>query len=112
MSLSQPTSSPLTLPPIGRRQIRAADGQHRQPLAATAKRPGKQDVLAPANASATAPYVTIPLAAALTGYSAKAIRRKIECGVWLEGREFRKAPDGHVLISIKGYQQWVERGRV
>ena len=57
-------------------------------------------------------YVTIPLAAALTGYSPKAIRRKIESGVWLEGREFRKAPDGHVLISMKGYQEWVERGRV
>jgi hypothetical protein len=56
-------------------------------------------------------YVTIPVAAAMTGYSAKAIRRKIESGVWLEGREFRRAPDGHVLISVKGYEQWVERGR-
>jgi hypothetical protein len=58
-----------------------------------------------------ADYVTIPVAAALTGYSAKAIRRKIESGVWLEGREFRRAPDGHVLISVKGYELWVERGR-
>lgn len=57
-------------------------------------------------------YVTIPLAATLTGYSPKAIRRKIESGIWLDGREYRKAPDGHVLISMKGYQQWVERGRV
>lgn len=56
-------------------------------------------------------YVTIPIAAAMTGYSAKAIRRKIESGVWLEGREFRRAPDGHVLISVKGYESWVERGR-
>jgi hypothetical protein len=58
-----------------------------------------------------ADYVTIPVAAAITGYSAKAIRRKIEAGVWLEGREFRRAPDGHVLISVKGYELWVERGR-
>lgn len=58
-----------------------------------------------------ADYVTIPVAAAMTGYSAKAIRRKIEAGVWLEGREFRRAPDGHVLISVKGYELWVERGR-
>jgi hypothetical protein len=58
-----------------------------------------------------ADYVTIPVAAAMTGYSAKAIRRKIESGVWLEGREFRRAPDGHVLISVKGYELWVERGR-
>jgi hypothetical protein len=56
-------------------------------------------------------YVTIPVAAAITGYSPKAIRRKIEAGVWLEGREFRRAPDGHVLISVKGYELWVERGR-
>jgi hypothetical protein len=56
-------------------------------------------------------YVTIPVAAAMTGYTPKAIRRKIEAGVWLEGREFRRAPDGHVLISVKGYELWVERGR-
>lgn len=60
---------------------------------------------------AKADYVTIPIAAAITGYSVKAIRRKIEAGVWLEGREFRRAPDGHVLISVKGYELWVERGR-
>lgn len=58
-----------------------------------------------------ADYVTINMAATLTGYSPKAIRRKIESGVWLEGREFRRAPDGHVLISVKGYELWVERGR-
>jgi hypothetical protein len=96
--------------PIARRQVHAPD-RHRQPPAAIAQRLANLDGLGPASVSSTAPYVTIPLAAALTGYSAKAIRRKIECGVWLEGREFRKAPDGHVLISIKGYQQWVERGR-
>lgn len=60
---------------------------------------------------ARADYVTIPIASAITGYSVKAIRRKIEAGVWLEGREFRRAPDGHVLISVKGYELWVERGR-
>jgi hypothetical protein len=59
-----------------------------------------------------ASYVTIPVAAAVTGYSPKAIRRKIESGVWLENREYRKAPDGHVLISLQGYERWVEEGRV
>lgn len=58
---------------------------------------------------APAPYVTVPLAAAITGLSEKAIRRKIEDGKWVEGREYRRAPDGGVFISIKGYQQWVER---
>ncbi|MEO5846028.1 MAG: excisionase [Caldimonas sp.] len=56
-------------------------------------------------------YVTIPLAAALTGYTAKAIRRKIEAGVWIEGREIRRAPDGRILVNVKAYRQWVERGR-
>lgn len=61
---------------------------------------------------AAAPYVTIPLAAAITGLTEKAIRRKIEDGKWVEGREYRRSPDGGVFISVKGYQQWVEKGTV
>lgn len=57
---------------------------------------------------ASAPYVTIELAAAITGYSVKAINRKREDGVWLEGREWIKAPDGRILIIIKGFTKWVE----
>lgn len=86
-----------SLPTRARRHVPAATG------AATA------DALA--IGPPLAPYVTIMVASSITGYSTKAIRRKIEEGVWLEGREFRRAPDGHVLISLKGYQQWVERGR-
>ncbi len=55
-----------------------------------------------------APYVTISLAATITGLTQKAIRRKIEDGKWIEGREFRRSPDGGIFISIKGYMQWVE----
>lgn len=55
-----------------------------------------------------APYVTIERFSQITGYSEKAIRRKIEDGKWLEGREWKKAPDGHVLISVRGYVRWVE----
>lgn len=58
-----------------------------------------------------APYVTVKLASTITGLSEKAIRRKIEEGKWLEGREFRRQ-DGGVYISMKGYAAWVERGRV
>ena len=58
-----------------------------------------------------APYVTIQLASAITGLTEKAIRRKIEEGKWIEGREYHRSPDGGVFISIKGYQQWVEKGR-
>lgn len=57
-----------------------------------------------------APYVTIPLAATITGLTEKAIRRKIEEGKWLEGREYRRSPDGGVFISIKGFTSWLEQG--
>jgi len=56
---------------------------------------------------APAPFVRISLAAVITGYTEKAIRRKIADGVWREGAVWRKAPDGSILISIKGYTEWV-----
>jgi hypothetical protein len=59
---------------------------------------------------APAPYVTVALAAVITGLSEKAIRRKIEDGKWIAGREFVRSPDGGVFISIRGYQAWIERG--
>jgi len=60
---------------------------------------------------APAAYVTIKHAAMITGYSQIAIRRKIEDGKWLEGREWVKAPDGRVLISMRGYERWAEQDR-
>jgi hypothetical protein len=57
---------------------------------------------------AAAPYVTVQLAAAITGLSPKAIYRKIEDGKWVEGREFRRSPDGGIFISLKGYSAWLE----
>jgi len=56
-------------------------------------------------------FVTVQKAAGMTGYTEKAIRRKIEDGVWLEGREYRRAPDGKILISIIGFEAWVVKGR-
>lgn len=53
------------------------------------------------------PYVRIPLAAAGTGLTEKAIRRKIEEGKWLEGREYLRR-DGEIYISVKGFTAWVE----
>ena len=35
-----------------------------------------------------APYVLIPLAAEITGYSRRAIEEKIAKGIWVEGREW------------------------
>lgn len=65
-------------------------------------------VAAPHPLLAPAPYVTVTLFASISGLSEKAIRRKIEDGKWIEGREYRRSPDGGIFISLKGYQQWVE----
>jgi len=55
-------------------------------------------------------YVTIKLASQLTGYTNKAIARKIERGDWPELKLWRHAPDGRVLVDLHGYLRWVERG--
>ena len=53
-------------------------------------------------------YVLLPLAELVTGYTVKAMERKIERGDWEEGRVWRRAPDGRILIDLVGYQKWVE----
>jgi hypothetical protein len=57
---------------------------------------------------APARFVTIPLAAAITGLTASAMRTKISRGFWVEGREYRRAPDGHVFVDLRGFERWVE----
>ena len=87
-----------------------------EPATCESRHAGTQEPLAIGSGShlrsslVPAPYVTIPLAALLTGLTEKAIRRKIEDGKWLDGREYRRSPDGGIFISIKGYQTWIERG--
>lgn len=58
---------------------------------------------------APARFVTIELAATLTGFSPAAIRTKIARGIWLEDRQWIKR-DGRVLIDMRGYESWVELG--
>lgn len=47
----------------------------------------------------------------LSGNTEKAVRRKIEDGVWREGREYRRAPDGRIYVDGMGVQKWIEQGR-
>ena len=54
-------------------------------------------------------YVLLSLASVITGYSVKAIERKIERGDWQEGKVWKRAPDGRVVIDLVGYNKWVER---
>lgn len=53
-------------------------------------------------------FVLLPLFEKLTGYTQKAVRRKIEDGVWVEGREYRRGPDGRIVVDMNGYTRWVE----
>lgn len=53
-------------------------------------------------------YKTIRQFSAESGYTEDAIRTKIRDGIWLEGSVWLKAPDGRILISTEGYNEWVE----
>lgn len=58
----------------------------------------------------SARYVTIALAASMTGLTAGAIRKRIERGQWLEGSEWRRGPDDRIWIDVRGIERWVESG--
>ena len=57
---------------------------------------------------APARYCMIKVASVATGLTEKAIRRKIEDGVWVEKVHYRRAADGHVFIDMRAFEQWVE----
>jgi hypothetical protein len=65
--------------------------------------------LAPSSPVLPARYVLLSLASMITGYSVKAIERKIERGDWQEGKVWKRAPDGRVVIDLVGYNKWVEK---
>jgi hypothetical protein len=46
----------------------------------------------------------------MSGLSEKAINDKIDKGVWAEGREWHRAPDGRRYVDVKGYEAWVGSG--
>lgn len=53
-------------------------------------------------------WVLIPVFCSLTGYTDKAVRAKIETGVWAEGKHYRRAPDGRITMDLQAYYRWVE----
>lgn len=57
---------------------------------------------------AAARYVTVSLAATILGLSEGAIRKRIERGIWLDGKQYRRGPDDRIWIDTKGVEQWVE----
>ncbi len=61
----------------------------------------------PAVLLAPSRFVTVELAATVIGLTAKAIRRKIEDGMWAEGIQYRRAPDGRVYVDLRKFEAWV-----
>jgi hypothetical protein len=59
-------------------------------------------------AIAPARYVLLSLAHEITGYTVRAMQTKIDRGDWHEGKVWRHAPDGRVLIDLVGYEKWVK----
>jgi hypothetical protein len=59
-------------------------------------------------AIAPADYVQIKLFCALTGYTPDAVDKKMRTGVWREGKHYRRAPDGHILLHLPSYYAWAE----
>lgn len=59
-------------------------------------------------AYAHARYVSLAKFEQLTGYTVKAVEKKIESRTWRQGHEYRKAEDGRILIDMEGYYRWVE----
>jgi hypothetical protein len=57
-------------------------------------------------------FVRPRLFAQITGYTVDAVTTKVKRGVWLEGHEFVKAPDGNILIDLKGYEKWAANQRL
>ena len=53
----------------------------------------------------------IPLFCQESGYSEKAVARKIEDGVWVEGCEYVRAPDGRLLIDMDGFNRWARQSQ-
>ncbi len=46
-----------------------------------------------------------------SGWTTDAVYQKIKKGQWIDGREYSKAPDGNIVVSIRGYEAWVSSSR-
>ena len=53
-------------------------------------------------------YVTVNLAAQQRGLSPGAVRKRIQRGLWVEGREWRRGPDGRIWVDNKAVDAWIE----
>lgn len=56
-------------------------------------------------------YVLLPPANLVTGYTVKAMQRKIARGDWQEGKVWRRVPDGRITIDLVGYEKSSDASR-
>ncbi len=61
-------------------------------------------------AVAPARFMSIKGAAAVLGLTEASIRARIARRVWLEGKHYRKAPDGRIFIDLKAIEAWIASG--
>ena len=57
---------------------------------------------------APARYCTIKGAAAAMGLSEGSLRKRLERGIWLENKHWRKSPDGRIWIDMRAVEAWIE----
>lgn len=67
-------------------------------------------IASPSVAVVAARFVLLHLAAAMIGTTKKTLERKIERGVWVEGKHYRKR-DGGIYLDMEAYNRWVEDGK-
>lgn len=57
------------------------------------------------------PHVRLAKFCEDAGWTYRAAENKIAKGVWLEGYEYHRAPDGSLCVDIIGYNKWVQGKR-
>lgn len=55
--------------------------------------------------------VTLKKYAEMSGYTEKALRGKIDTGVWVQGLHYFRAPDRHIIINIQEVEKWQRNER-
>lgn len=58
-------------------------------------------------AVATARRARIKVAAVALGLSEGAIRKKLERGIWIEGKHWHRSPDGCIYIDMPAVDRWI-----
>lgn len=52
-------------------------------------------------------YVTVKKAAVMIGLTEEAIRKRVQRGIWLEGREWHRDPLGRIMLDTEALDKWV-----